>query len=192
MKNSLQTALISSAFGALAALVVNFFAARFRLCMLHWRLQLKGEPLVGCRVTARVFNGYIYPLNSAIAYISVEHQGDDVMTPPNNCDAYIKPTHLRQLKEDRLCWSRAGNPDVIDIYAKELQNLDVFEIDREGKWIQIPSEKGWGTTGGISRGFLKAKKYAATIKIVSKDTKAKEFKVEIDPGNGSVPLKRLK
>jgi len=148
MSNDPQHVLISAAsgavFGALAALVVNSLAARFRLCMLYRKLELKGEPLVGCRVTARVFNGYIHPLNSAIAYISVDHQPSDVMTPPTNCDAFIKPTHLRKLDEDRLCWSRASNPEVIDVYAKERQSLDVFEIDPQGKWIQIPSEKGWG------------------------------------------------
>jgi hypothetical protein len=92
------------------------------------------------------------------------------------------------LKEDRLCWSRADNPDVIDIYARERQNLDVYEIDRQGFWIQIPSEKGWGTTGGTARVFLKAKKYTAIIKIVSKDTKAKEFKLQIDPFDKTAPL----
>jgi hypothetical protein len=193
MSNHLQNALISAAsgaaFGALASLIVNYFVSRLRLGMLHCKLQLKGEPLVGCRVTARVLNGYIYPLNSVIAYITVEHQMDDVMVPPGNCDAFIKPTHLRKLDEDRLCWSRAGNPDVIDIYAKERQSLDVFEIDPQGRWIQIPSEKGWGTTGGTARVFLKAKKYTAAIKIVSKDTKAKMFQVEIDPGSGSTPLR---
>jgi hypothetical protein len=45
--------------------------------------------------------------------------------------------------------------------------------------------------GGTSRVFLKAKKYRATIKIVSKDTKAKEFEVQIDPDNGKTPLTLL-
>jgi len=32
------------------------------------------------------------------------------------------------------------------------------------------------------------KKYIAAIKIVSKDTKAKEFELEIDPSNKAMPL----
>ena len=170
---------------------MSFFVTRFRLWKLHRNLDLIPQPLKGRSVTARVINGYIFPLNNVIAYITVEHREADVLPPPSGCDAFIKPTHLCQLKEDQLCWSKAGNQDVVDIYAEDKQNLDVFEVDQAGRWIQLPSEKGWGTTGGIARVFLKAQKYTAKIKIASKDTYAKEFDVEIDPGNGSDPLRRL-
>ena len=82
----------------------------------------------------------------------------------------------------------ASNPASVDIYAGERQVLDVANFDRGGIWIEIPSESGWGTVGGTSRVFLKWKKYSATIKIVSKDSKAKEFPVQIDPDNLKVPL----
>ena len=61
--------------------------------------------------------------------------------------------------------------------------MDIANLDPIREWIEIPSESGWGTAGGISRVFLRWKKYEATIKIVSKDSQAKDFLVQIDPDN---------
>jgi hypothetical protein len=95
------------------------------------------------------------------------------------------------VQDDRLCWSIYPNPPFVDIYPGERQALNVVNIDPKPNWVEFPSENGWGTVGGTSRVFLKAKKYRATIKIVSKDTKAKEFEVQIDPDNGKTPLTLL-
>jgi len=181
--------ILSAAIGAVMALAANWLAFRIKHLLLKLKLCLEPQPLVGDRVTARVFNGYIFPLNSVYAYISIDHQESDVLDPPAGAEAYVtKSGHLCVVREDRLCWSVASNPASVDIYAKERQSLDVVEFDRMHNWIQIPSESGWGTAGGKSRVFLKWKKYGATIKIISKDTDAKEFPVEIDPNNGTTPL----
>ena len=82
--------------------------------------------------------------------------------------------------------------------------MDIVNIE-DGEWIEIPSEKGWATSQDreilrrkrkdgnddvkTSRVFLKPHKYTAKIKIVSKDTKAKEFKIEIDPTDLNAPIK---
>jgi hypothetical protein len=67
--------------------------------------------------------------------------------------------------------------------------LDVLEIGPSDNWIQIPSENGWGVDGRTSRVFLKMKKYDdVTIKIVSIDIEAKEFSLQIDPFNKTMPL----
>jgi hypothetical protein len=77
----------------------------------------------------------------------------------------------------------AGNPASLNIYSGERQSLDIANFDPNREWIEIPSESGWGTVSGTSRVFLRWKKYEATIKIVSKDSKAKDFLVQIDPDN---------
>jgi hypothetical protein len=128
----------------------------------------------------------VLPLSHVYAYIIVEHDPSDILPPPPGYRAYIKPGD-HKFEEERLCWSMAGNPAHVDIYAGEKQPLDVVEVDPAGNWIQIPSESGWGT-GGISRAFLRMNKYNATIKIVSKETKAKEFKLQIDPFDKMTPL----
>jgi|GEM_PF-3101859 hypothetical protein len=185
--NILVGGLFGAVAGALMSLVVNFWSAWNRRRGLLRNLLLEPQPKSGCRVTARVHNGYVLPMNNVYAYITVEHYPSDVLEPPHGYQAYIKPGD-HKFEEDRLCWSRAGNPAHVDIYAGEKQSLDVVEIDPSGNWIQIPSESGWGIGGGTSRIFLKMKKYNASIKIVSKDTKAKEFELEIDPFNKTTPL----
>jgi hypothetical protein len=179
----IQTPLIAAACGALAGFAVNISAERYRLWQLNRNMNLEVQPRVGSRVTARIYNGYIFPLSCVYAYITVNHEQSDVLEPPPPAKAYVRPNHLCQVIEDRLCWSVEKNPASVDIYAKERQALDVANIDPHREWVEIPSESGWGSVGQTSRVFLKFKKYRATIKIVSKDTEAKEFQVLIDPDN---------
>lgn len=142
-------------------------------------------------MTARVCNAYDFPLTSVWAYITIIHELSDILPPPNGAKAYVVPHHHELVKEDRLCWSFAGNPAFIDIYSGEKQSLDIANFDPDGNWIEIPSEDGWGSElgkGKSSRVFLKLKRYDITIKIVSKDTRAKEFPLHIDPDNAKTPL----
>ena len=57
-------------------------------------------------------------------------------------------------------------------------------------WVEFPSESGWGSAdkAKTSRVFLKFKAYTATVKIVSRETEANEFPVQIDPFNKTTPL----
>ncbi len=201
MTSEVQAALIGASsgavFGALASLLVNFLSTRFRIEMYYSLMQLEPQDKFGKRVTARIFNGYDFPMNDAIAYITIYHKESDVQDPPNNkYDAFIKRSDDRkQVREERLCWSINGNPYQTDIYAGERQGLDIFEVG--DCWIEIPSESGWGANTyengrqGKARVFLNRKRYEAVIKIVSKDTKAKEFKVVIDPDDKSGRLLQL-
>ena len=190
--SELLNILVSGAFGALAgalmSLVVNFWIDWNKRRGLRKNLMFEPQEKRGCRVTARIHNGYVLPLSNVYAYISVEHGPSDVLHPPLGYRAYIVPGD-HKFEEDRLCWSMAGNPPHVDIYAGEKQSLEVLEIAPSGEWIQIPSESGWGTGGGISRVFLRMNRYNATIKIVSKETEAKEFKLQIDPFDNTTPLK---
>ena len=200
MAVELQAALIGAAsgaaFGALATLLVNFLSTRFRIKEYYSTLKLEPQVKAGTRVTARIFNDCDYAMNDAIAYITIFHEESDVQDPPSGYDAFIKRRdHRKLVDDDRLCWSLDGNP--YDIYAGERQSLDVFEVVDSQNWIQIPSERGWGSEkydngrSGKARVFLNRKRYEAEIKIVSKDTKAKKFKVAIDPGDKSGRLLQL-
>ena len=108
---------------------MNFAAARYRLGKLHRSLHLEAQPLVGSRVTARVHNGYIFPLNCVYAYITISHEESDVLQPPNNFKAYVTPAHLCKVQDDRLCWSIYPNPPFVDIYPGERQALNVVNIE---------------------------------------------------------------
>jgi hypothetical protein len=185
------SAAFGAVFGALAGLTASVLATRYRLERLHCCLDLKPQDRAGSRVTARVCNGYVFPLTSVWAYITITHELSDILPPPNGVEAYVWPHHPKLVQEDRLCWSFAGNPAFMDIYPGEKQSLDIANFDLAGKWIEIPSEDGWGSELGkrkSSRVFLKWKKYDVTVKIVSKDTRAKKFAVQIDPDNAKTPL----
>jgi hypothetical protein len=202
MTVEVQAAIIGAAsgaaFGALATLLVNFFSTKFRIERYYCTLQLEPQTKAGTRVTARIFNGYDYPMNDAIAYITIYHKESDIQDPPIGYDAFIKRRdHKKLVEDDRLCWSLDGNPYKTDIYAGERQSLDVFEVVDSQNWIQIPSERGWGSEKyengrpGKARIFLNRKRYEAEIKIVSKDTKAKKFNIAIDPDDKSGRLLQL-
>ncbi len=184
LEHSLNNATIGALAGALAGLVANLLINRWSRWRLYRKLDFISQPRVGARTSVRIYNGYIFPLNSVYAYITIENDPSDVLKPPAGYDAYISPAHCSKVQEDRLCWSIAPNPPCVDVYPGEKQSLDIVEFTNDSDWIRIPSESGWG----MSRVFLKKQKYKATIKIVSKDTKAKEFLIEIDPTNNLNPI----
>ena len=187
--SDVQTPLISFSVAVITSLVVYLLTTLFRFWWIKLNMKLEEKELIGSRVTVRIFNNSIFPMNDTYAYITIVHEKSDVRTPPDQKKSYIYPPdnssrgHLCIVQEDRLCWSMASNPASLNIYSGERQSLDIANFDPKHEWIEIPSESGWGTVGGISRVFLKWKKYEATIKIVSKDSKAKEFSVQIDPDN---------
>jgi len=143
----------------------------------------------GNMVGARVVNGYVLPLQDCWAYITLGYDpANDILEPEGQNQAFIHLGNRRELKEDRLCWSRAGNPPNIEIYAEEHQALDIVDIEPHGKWIGIPSEMGWEKY----RVFLRADRtYKGEIKIVSRDTKARKCAITIDPNCGESPVKLI-
>lgn len=191
----LEIPLIGAISGALAGLIVNVFMTKWRFLMLYWKLDFKPDKRIGPYGRGKVINDYIYPICGAYVYITIRHDYEDVIEPPSNFKAYIRSERLNYLTEDRLCWALASpvdNPTAIDILPGEQQPLLIMKIDHDGRWIEIASEKGFSTRreGDISRVFLKPKKYTGYIKIVSMDTKAKIFNIQIDP-NEEYPIKVL-
>jgi len=194
----LETTIIGAAAGAVAGFIATLATTRWRVWWLKYHLDFLAEPKSGTHAFARIYNGYIFPLHSVFVYITIDHQLSDIVETPLPNKAFVNKGCQRIVTEDRLCWSFAENPASIDIYAGEKQAIGIANVTTD--WIEFPSEDGWSTlTDGkkTSRVFLARKKYDATINIVSKDTKAKEFKILIDPDNVESPItllcgKRLK
>ncbi len=176
------------------SLLMALFNSRWRIWRLKHCLHFEPEPgsIFHSHKSARIYNGYIFPLHSVFAYITIVHQLSDIVSPPPGLNAFVNKGCPRIVTEDRLCWSFAGNPAHIDIYSKERQAIGIANVTAD--WIEFSSEDGWGTMtkGKTSRVFLARKKYHATIKIVSKDTKAKKFKIVIDPDNVDSPITLLR
>jgi hypothetical protein len=190
MNVEVTAAILGAACGGLAGFVVNRCEGAYQRCRLHKLLDFYIPENQGNIVAARVVNGYVLPLQDCWVYITLGYNPmKDILEPDGGRDkAFIYPDNPRELKEDRLCWSRAGNPPNLDIYAGEHQALDIVDIEPNGKWIAIPSEKGWG----VRRVFLRADRtYKGEIKIVSRDTKHKTFEIIIDPKGGESRVKRL-
>ena len=175
------------------SLLMSLLNSRWRIWRLKHCLRFEPEPKSGTHASARIYNDYIFPLHSAFAYITIDHQSSDILVPPPGMSAFVNKDWPRIVKEDRLCWSFATksnpNPACVDIYSKERQALAIVNVNAD--WIEFPSEDGWSTlTNGvkISRVFLARKKYDARIKIVSEDSKAKTFDIVIDPDNLNSPI----
>jgi hypothetical protein len=182
LKTAITGSLAGALAGALAAFVVNLLWTRWTRWRLKCGLKLVPQARVGTRACVRIHNSYIFPMNSAFAYITIDHKISDILDPPSGAKAFIMRQHECQVSEDRLCWSvtkNGSNPAEVDIYPGERQSLDVANFG--SGWIEFPSESGWGSTGATSRVFLRSKRYSATIKIVSKDARAKSFKIAVDP-----------
>src|ERR1035437_8248903 len=95
--------------GALASLIVTFLATRWTIRKLHSGLLF--EPQQGNNAhshkSARIYNSYIFPLTSVYAYITINHQLSDILTPPPGVNAFVNRACPSIVKEDRLCWSFA-------------------------------------------------------------------------------------
>ena len=97
------------------------------------------------------------------------------MVPPRGTQAHIRPDAPVIFKEDRLCWAVGDKPAQVDIYAQEKQSLVICLLPPNREWIGIVSE----SYSNAFRVFLRggAKHYEGTLKIVSKETIAKEFPI---------------
>lgn len=202
----LTTALIGALAGGLMSLLVNEFRDGWRLKRASDGLSLKPEGRTGSRVAARVRNESHYCVERATAYITVHHDLDDILPPPMHFTAFIWPNHMRKLQEDHLCWSVTmpeRNPMSVDIFPGEGQLLDLADFGLASDWIEIPSEMGYsssqtrdqikgGSTPISSRVFLRAgKRYRASVKIVSRGTRARTFEIEFDAANPAQPVRRI-
>jgi hypothetical protein len=196
--------------GAAASLGVNELRDWWRLQRATDGIDVEEEGRAGSRVTARVKNSSNYCIHDATAYVTIQHGHEDVLSPPRPFRAYLWPEYRKKLTQDRLCWAVKAptpNPVSVDIFPREEQVLDVADFGANSEWVEIPSEVGYSSSqtaadverveskGGqriSSRIFLKSgKKYCGTIKIVSANTKARAFEIEIDPSDTEKPLRVL-
>src|ERR1039458_8079624 len=150
----LETTIIGATAGAVTGAVFGFIATlvttRWRIWWLKHHLHFVAEPKSGTHASARIYNGYIFPLRSAFAYITIDHQLSDIFETPHPNNAFVNQGCPKIVKEDRLCWSFAGNPASIDIYAGEKQAIGIANVTAD--WIEFPSEDGWSTlTDGRKR-----------------------------------------
>jgi|ERR1700722_3392609 len=188
LQNALVSAVVGGAFGAIAGLASKLFLAAWQRQRLYSKLQVYVRPLHSNNGILRAVNGYVLPLTSCWAYMSLDYQNSDIVSPPGAFGVHINRERPLDLHEDRLCWSalfHGRHSPVVDIYSHEHQALTVFKYHKEGNCIGIASESMFE----IYRVFLKADKvYRGTLKIVSKETKAKVFQIKIDMQNQAQPL----
>jgi hypothetical protein len=132
------------------------------------------------KVAVRLRNDYVLPLTDCCAYVSLKYEQSDIMVPPAGRDAVITPAAPLFVDQERLCWSAhfpTQNPAKVDIYSGETHGLEVFIYDLETPWLALLTEK----YDKPCRVFLKGgKRYRGYLRIVSKETRAKSWKMEID------------
>ncbi len=193
----LQLAIWGAVSGGVVSLIVNLFLQSFMPWIKRWRLtrciNVYPEVTHGEHTRCRVYNGGYWTMGNAIAYITLNVGRDDVIQPPRGQDAFIRPDQFVPLESQQLCWSvrsPSANPLKVDIFAKERQPLAPCALGPD--FIVIPSEEGWvfpTDRPRIARVFLRRKKYDGVLKIVSADTDARFFRLEIDPGDPESPLR---
>ena len=186
------------------SLLVNEFRDVWRLKRATDGLSFKPEGRAGSRVTARLRNGSNYCIQRATAYVTLHHSIEDILDPPMHFRAFISPAHRRKLQGDRLCWSVTMpelNPMSVDVFPGEAQLLDLADFGENAEWIEIPSEMGYSSSQTpeearqsprpiSSRIFLRAdKRYQAEVRIVSRNTRARIFKIEIDARERDQPVR---
>ncbi len=166
--------------GAVFSFTVNCWMAAWTRKQLHAKLTIGDPVLHAGSLTLRIRNGYVIPLTNCWAYLTLDdYQPTDIIQPPNaSWQAFITPQAPLMVREDRLCWSLSPIKPIADIYAGERQSLLLAAVPPNRDWIGIYSE----TLMSPFRVFLRggAKCYDGTLKVVSKDTMAKEFRIRID------------
>jgi len=171
--------------GALFSFAANSWLAWWRRRRLHRKLKFEMSDVHQNALTLRVHNGYVLPLTSCWAYITLEYDLSDVVNPPPGRSSHIDAERPHPLQEDRLCWSMQPNtPPSVDIYAGESQSLQVLELDPNRSWVGIFSETGRNPYRVFLRG---GKPYDGRVKIVCRETKSKEIAIRIDPRDPNFP-----
>ena len=174
--------------GGLINLLLSVLLPRIKRCNLTKGIEVYSIEPQGNVTRCRVYNGGYWTITQAVIYITLDFDPqNEVVDPPNNHDAFIKPGDNIPLEGDQLCWSvrwPTVNPMKVDIYAKERQPFSLCDIiDNK---IMIPSEEGWDipkTGPRRARTFLLRKTYYGALKVVSADTDARFFHITIKPDN---------
>jgi hypothetical protein len=187
----LEQTLVNAGIGLLTGIIGSFIGFAcwpwLRRCRIRRGLRVMPEPFAGTGgIWCRVANGSPFTMGKAIAYISIDHQLEDMMDPPQGRDAYNKRQDGVFLREGQLCWAvqEGGvNPMRVDIYSGEQQPLCFGSV--ETQFIEILSEK----CHSPARVFLRRQKYKGALKVVCMDCEAKTFPFEIDPDEKNCPIK---
>lgn len=173
--------------GGVVSLTTTWFIGFCRRCRLHQKLRIyrpevhySDKTKTGV-LTVRVHNCHVLPLTECWAYLSLANIKDaDILSPPDDRRAHIEPNAPFPLQDERLCWSVTypiPQSPKVDIYADESQSLQVLEFNPSANWIGIFSESRMSPY----RVFLRGDKvYEGSLKIISKETKAKEVAIRID------------
>jgi hypothetical protein len=188
------SAFFGALFGVIGGLALRVIA--FWLKRRHLTKRLNVEPDIphGRQFRCRVRNGGYWTVKNAIIYITLSFDQNDTCEPPPGHNAIIRPDNFVPLKEDQLCWSvRAPdvNPIKVDIYAKEPQPFSPGALTNPGDMLMIPSEEGWPRFKDDPlkmRVFLRRKQYSGYLMIVSEDTNARFFRLDINPDDNSAPI----
>jgi hypothetical protein len=193
LHTKLLIALLAAIFGGIIGGLVNFvLLPRYKRCSLTKGIEVYQIEPQGNVIRFRVYNRGYWTIAQAVIYITLDSKNDDVVSPPNNHDAFIKPGDNIPLEGDQLCWSVRWpkvNPMKVDIYAKERQPFSLCDVVDDK--IMIPSEEGWDMQKAgprRARIFLRRKKYCGAIKIVTADTDARFFHITIKPDNNSASV----
>lgn len=192
MEDKLIVALISFLVSVATGLILYEVQPRMRRGGLTKKLAIRDVNRHGVHANLSVYNGGYFTIGNAVAYLTVESSPSDILDSPfKDVATFINPAAPLELREMPLCWSiRAPvrNPMKTDIYAKEATALSPFAIHPQ--CIEIPSEEGWYHEKGKTRAarvFLRRKKYKGLLKLVSNDTNARVFRIELDP-DATIPL----
>ena len=119
-----------------------------------------------------------------------KHENTDLAFPR---EQILSDKHFRPIIREPICWSKLGNPDVIDINPGISQSFDLCKYRRresgEGYFI-FPSEEGWRRV----RVRLKEKKYEGHVLVCpSNEYPAMVcFSLDIKNGNPTFIAKKKK
>jgi len=134
----------------------------------------------------RILNDSDWTLHNCGVYISINNTIDDIVnssdiSQKHNNYLFIEKSNGREIHLEKLSWafknSENKNQHKIDLNSGEAQDLMIFNLISD-KYLEIPSEDGYSSDNGHSRCIISNRNYIFNIKIVSDDTKAKDFTIE--------------
>ena len=75
---------------------------------------------------------------------SYSHENIDIHFPR---EQFVSRNKFRNIQNESLCWSKHGNPNILDINPGVVESLDIckchFSEERKTWYLIFPSEKGW-------------------------------------------------